>query len=70
MTEAAEQIAAILRRYAVYGHYKASVRAQKYAVFRKRADGSSECVSEPVAHAEAQAHRERLIVADLLELMQ
>lgn len=63
-----DQILEVLRRYAVYSHYRASSgSARQYAVFRRRADGSSEQCSEPMGHAEAKSWRDERIATDLLE---
>lgn len=63
----AEQIRAVLRRYSVYTHYRGTQAARKvrYAVW---CDGKQ--IGEPLGHAEAQARREDLIVADLTALIE
>lgn len=64
----AGQITAILRRYRVNLHWKASAGPgpRRYAVW----DDRGQQVTEPTSHAEAQQCREGLIVADLLELIE
>lgn len=57
----------ILRRYTVRTHYAASAesRARRYAVF---ADGNQ--VGDAGSHSEANAARERLLIADLMALIE
>lgn len=57
----------ILRRYTVRTHYAASAesRARRYAVF---ADGQQ--VGEPASHGDAHAAREKLMLADLMTLIE
>lgn len=66
-----DAIIAILRRYTVCLHYKATSQASPavrlYAVFSKTGQ-VTEQASEPMSHADAQKAREELIAADILAL--
>ncbi len=66
MADIDTEIRAILRRYTVRGHYKATTAEKKtrYALF---ADGKQH--GEPDDHAAIQHRRETLIVGEIVDLV-
>jgi hypothetical protein len=65
MAPTKDEIVAVMRRYNVAKHWRASTEAgaNRYAVF---ADGAA--LTEPAQHREANEQREYLIAADLIDL--